>query len=70
MQISICPSNPPHCFFYQRHKNPLWCALISPNWSFSKYWQDPMPLSIRITKSYLSTWYVFVYSRLLLDLDS
>ena len=36
MQISICPSNPPHCFFYQRHKNPLWYDLISQNWSFCK----------------------------------
>ena len=41
MQISICPSNPPHCFFYQRHKNPLRCALISQNWSFFKILAGP-----------------------------
>ena len=54
MQISICPSNPRYRFFYQRHKTP---------WG---YWHDQMLLSIRNPKSQLSTWYVFVFSRLLL----
>ena len=65
------PFGPSALFFFTKDTKTLCGTTSFPKIGvFAKYWQDLMPLSIRIPKSHLITWYVFVYSRLLLDLDS